>query len=175
MGIIKKYHAVKLVIGFIFKDETALRLAKKALIKKFGGVDYESPTLPFTHTDYYEAELGLDLKRKFISFERLILPQGLPRIKIYAAALEKKLSRCSKRLVNIDPGYLDMAKFVLASTKDYSHRVYLDKGILAEITLSYRNKTFGAREWTYPDYGSGAYIEIFNHIRDIYASQIENK
>lgn len=162
-------------MGFIFKEEDILDKAKGFLKKIFGKVDFESQTLPFKHTDYYEPEFGKDLKRKFISFKELILPQHLPKIKISTHRIEKKLSRGASRLINIDPGYLDLAKLILASTKDYKHRIYLDKGIYAEVTLFYQNKSFRFWEWTYPDYKTPEYIAIFNQIREIYAKQIKNK
>jgi hypothetical protein len=83
-------------------------------------------------------------------------------------ALEAKLSKEGKRTVNIDPGYIDMAKLVLFSTKDYTHRLYLNKGIFAEVTLYYKDDTFNPWPWTYPDYKSSEYIAIFNHIRGLY-------
>lgn len=171
MGRIRKHQAVKLVIGFIFQDENALDKAKNVLKRRFGKIDFESQALAFIHSDYYETEFGKDLKRKFVSFEKLIRPQNLPQIKINTNIIEGKLSKQGLRLINIDPGYLDMAKLILASTKDYKHRVYLDKGIYAEITLFYQNKSFTPWEWTYPDYKSSDYIGIFNQIRSIYSQQ----
>ncbi|MDD4979970.1 MAG: DUF4416 family protein [Candidatus Omnitrophica bacterium] len=175
MGKIKKHLAVKLFSGFIFKEENTLAKAESFLEKKFGRIDFESPLLPFTHTHYYEEEFGKGLKRKFVSFKKLIPPEGLPKIKIATNRIEQKLSRAGLRLINIDPGYLDMAKLVLATTKDYKHRIYLDKGIYAEITLFYEHKDFKAWEWTYPDYKTADYIAVFNRIREIYAAQIKNK
>ncbi len=172
---IKKHRPVKLIIGFIFQNESGPDKAKGILKSRFGKIDFESQTLAFTHTNYYEAEFGKNLKRKFISFEKLIQPQNLPKIKIRTNIIEEKLSRGGLRSINIDPGYLDMAKLILSSNKDYKHRIYLDKGIHAEITLFYQNKGFTPWEWTYPDYRSADYIAIFNHIREIYAKQIKNK
>lgn len=174
MGKIKAQQPVKLISGFIFQKETVVDKARGILEKKFGKIDLESPILQFTHTNYYEPEFGNDLKRKFISFKKLIHPQSLPRIKIITNAIENKLSKAGLRLINIDPGYLDMAKLILASTKDYKHRIYLDKGIYAEVTLFYQDKSFTPCEWTYPDYKCSDYIAIFNQIRQIYANQIKN-
>ncbi len=175
MGKINKPQSVKLVIGFIFKEGVSFNKAESILKRHFGKIDFESQVLQFTHTGYYEAEFGSNLKRKFICFAKLIQPQDLPEIKINTNTIEERLSSHGLRLINIDPGYLDMAKLVLASTKDYNHRIYLNKGIYAEITLFYQNKTFTPREWTYPDYKSGDYIEVFNRIREIYARQIETQ
>lgn len=168
-------NGVKLIIGFIFKEENILNEAKAILVRRFGKIDFESQTLPFVHTDYYEKEFGEDLKRKFISFTKLVLPCDLPKIKIITNKIETKLSSGSSRLINIDPGYLDLAKLILASTKDYKHRIYLNRGIYAEVTLFYQDKTFQSWQWTYPDYKTPEYIAIFNRIRQIYAQQIKDK
>ncbi len=168
MGKTRKILPVKLIIGFIFKEEPILKKGETLLKKYYGEVDFESQILEFIHSDYYEEEFGKGLKRKFISFKKLIPPQKLSKIKIAANQIENKLSKGQHRLINIDPGYLDMAKLVLASTKDYYHRIYLDKGIFSEVTLFYRGKTFTPWEWTYPDYRTPEYIAIFNKIRENY-------
>jgi hypothetical protein len=172
VGKIKKHQPVKLIIAFIFGQEQALEKAKIILKKYFGTIDFQSQPLPFVHTDYYEKELGAHLKRRFVSFQKLILPQNLPRIKSITNKIEQKLTQNTYRLINIDPGYLTLSKLILASTKDYKHRIYLNKGIYAEVTLFYQDKTFRSYEWTYPDYQSNEYIAIFNQIRQIYAQQI---
>lgn len=171
MGKIKRHRAVKLIIGFIFKEDKIFNQTRSLLERKFGKIDFESQGIPFTHTDYYEKEFGRPLQRRFISFKKLILPQELPEIKIATNKIENKMSKGVSRLINIDPGYLDLAKLVLASTKDYKHRIYLNRAIFAEVTLFYENKSFRPWEWTYPDYKTQAYIAIFNQIRDIYVQQ----
>jgi len=77
-----------------------------------------------------------------------------------------------KRRINIDPGFLSLGKLILATTKDQCHRVYLGRGIFAEVTLFYKRKTFNPWPWTYLDYKSQEYIDIFNSIRAIYQKQI---
>lgn len=161
---------VKLVIGFIYKDEAIFIKAKERLKKRFGKIDFESKVLDFNYTDYYEAQMGKGLKRKFVSFSKLISIADLYRIKLYTHRLETKFLTAKYRQVNIDPGYMDLAKLVLATTKDYAHRIFLRKGIFAEITLSFRGNSFSANEWTYPDYRSQEYIDIFNQIRKLYCS-----
>jgi len=208
MGQVRARQKVKLITGFIFKDEGVFNKAEGILKKRFGKIDFQSQTLPFTHTDYYEKEFGKGLKRVFVSFEKLILHENLPQIKILTNKIEHKLAKGSCRLsgapqtlvrgsllcqeiprirhprakamgistrrINIDPGYLDLAKLILASTKDFRHRIYLNKGIYADLTLFYQNKTFQTWEWTFPDYKTAEYIAIFNQIREIYTKQIKN-
>ena len=172
MGKIKACDPVKLIIGFIFNKQVCFTAAKNILEKKFGKIDFESQILPFNLTDYYKKEFGNNLKRSFVSFSRLINPEDLPKIKIATNKIEERLSVKNKRRINIDPGYLELSKLVLATTKDYSHRIYLGGGIYGEVTLYYCNATFTAWEWTYPDYKTDTYIQIFNQIRATYAKQI---
>lgn len=169
MGSARSPNRVKLIIGLIYRDSQEYLAVKPFLLRAFGPIDYESPELPFKHTDYYRREFGSFLTRRFIAFSRLILPSALASIKIRTNKIEQKRSRSGKRLVNIDPGYIDMAKLVLASTKDFCHRIYLDRGIFAEITLVYRKDSFTQQEWTYPDYRTPEYIAVFNRIRKDYA------
>lgn len=175
MGQLRYQPHVKLIIGLIFSDPRYLLKIKKILKRHFGRIDFESQIFPFTLTNYYEPEFGDNLKRAFISFEKLIRPERLATIKRLTNKLEHKLSKRDARMINIDPGYIDLAKLILASTKDYRHRIYLDKGIYAEITLYYQDRSFKYWEWTYPDYRSPEYIQVFNRIREIYAMQIAKK
>jgi hypothetical protein len=165
----KRNLKVKLVIGLIYKDEAIFIKIRRVLKKKFGKIDFESAAIDFKHTDYYEAEMGKQLKKRFISFSKLIPIEHLYRIKLYSNRLESKFSAGKCRRINIDPGYLDLAKFVLATTKDYAHRIFLRKGIFAEIALTFRGSSFSPNEWTYSDYRSDEYINIFNQIRKLYA------
>jgi hypothetical protein len=172
MGKLVSPIPVKLIIGLIFKNEEFLNITERILRSHFKATDYESQIIPFSHTDYYQKEFGLGLKRKFLSFNKLIPSERLAAIKVFTNKLEIKLSKNDYRNINIDPGYLTMAKLILASTKDFSHRIYLDKGIFAEVSLVYQKKSFQPQEWTYPDYRFTEYIQIFNEIRKLYAQQI---
>ena len=164
---------VKLIVGFIFKDEAALKKAEKLISKKFGAIDLQSRLIAFSYTDYYNKEFGEGLKRKFISLKRLVSPENIYRIKLLTNNMERALSKSGKRTVNIDPGYLTEAKLVLLTTKDHVHRIYLKNGIYAESTLKFQHGTYVPRETAYPDYKSDDYIEIFNEIRDLYRKQLK--
>lgn len=163
-----KISPVKLITGIIFKDEDLRIEAEKALRRRFGKLDFESKIMDFDYTDHYEQEMGKNLSRKFISFKRLIKPEKLAGIKRFTNSLESRFSLDGKRKINLDPGYLDANKLVLATTKDWGHRIYLRKGIYAEVTLYFQNKTFKGWEWTYPDYKGEDYICIFNALRKEY-------
>jgi len=167
MGIPRRAGKVKLIAGILFSDAGAYAAAKKALAGAFGRIDFESGVFDFTHTSYYAGEMGQGLKRRFLSFERLIDPAKAYGAKIRTNLIERCRMKGGRRTVNIDPGYLDLAKLVLFSTKDYSHRIYAGKGVFAEATLFYKNKAFNPWPWTYPDYKTAEYLGVFNSIRDI--------
>lgn len=169
MGSIRLPGKVKLIVGLLSNKAGLLKTIGCDLEKAFKNkVDYGSELLDFLHTDYYKEEFGPALKRKFLSFKNPVALKNIYRVKIETDAIERMFSENGKRTINIDPGYLDLSKLVLFSTKDYSHRIYLDGGIFAEVTLFFKDNTFNPWDWTYPDYKSRPYIEIFNRIRQIY-------
>jgi hypothetical protein len=172
MGAINEPPPVKLIVGMFTQEPRLFDVAQKKMSERFGPVDYESPTFPFDQTRYYAAEFGETLQRRFISFSRLIDPGELAAIKGWTNELERELALEGRRRINLDPGYLSLGKLVLATTKEWQHRIYLGGGIYAEVTLRYRQGSFRPWEWTYPDYRSPEYIATFNHIRHLYARQL---
>lgn len=168
MGEAKKPKQVKLIMGMLAKRQKLFDTAEEFFIREFGPIDYKSPEIPFDFTNYYKKEMGSPLKRKFISFKKTISPEKIAQIKLFTNIIEEKLSMDKKRRINIDPGYVSDSKLVLVTTKDYFHRIYLSHGIYAEITLRWKDGAFEPFEWTYPDYRSRGYINIFNKIRDAY-------
>jgi len=165
---------VKFICGFIFKDNTVYIKALAVLEKKFGAIDVESAAIDFNFTDYYEKEMGKDLIRRFISFKKLQDPGAFIKIKHFCVKLERKFAVGNLRRINIDPGYLNEAKLVLTTTKDFSHRIYLGSGVFAEITLNYHAKGFHDHSTTFPDYRTDKYKNIFLEIREIYRTQISD-
>ena len=172
MGKIKEPRPVKLIASIFTGDETLLAVARGALVKHFGPLDYQSEVLPFNHTSYYACEFGEGLLRQIVAFKGLIPPDCLAAIKRTTNELEMTWAENGRRRVNLDPGYLSLGKLVLATTKDYAHRIYLGQGIYAEVTLHYKHGAFQPWEWTYPDYASPPYRAIFAQIRRIYAAQL---
>jgi hypothetical protein len=174
MGRIYPPEKVKLIAGLISKDDELFDKVGAKLEKNLKNkIDFKSGLIDFTYTDYYNKEMGNPLKRRFISFKRLVRIETVAKIKLMTNNIEKRYSVNGKRLINIDPGYLDMAKLVLLSTKDYSHRIYIGNGIFAEVTLHYKDKRFNFWPWTYPDYKSQEYSSAFETIRDIYKNAKE--
>lgn len=176
MGVAKQHKPVKLIAGMISNDSDLILRVERILERSFGPIDFRTALLDFAYTDYYEPEMGGNLKRQFVSFRKLVNPEALPKIKLYTNRIELKysVSRDSpSRKINIDPGYLTEAKLILATTKDHQHRIYLNRGIYAEVTLKYADRTFLPWEWTYRDYQTKEYIDIFNEIRKIYMQQVK--
>ena len=176
MGVAKKHKPVKLIIGMISNDPDLIMKMEKTLEWKFGKIDFSTSLLDFAYTDYYAPEMGQNLKRQFISFRKLVNPETLPKIKHYTNRLELGMSRergKPSRRINIDPGYITDAKLILATTKDNAHRVYLYGGVFAEITLRFVDRSYQPWEWTYRDYQTKEYVDIFNEIRKIYLQQMK--
>ncbi len=142
-----------LISGIITADNRFLVEVEPALTDKFGPIVARSPVVSFKFTDYYKDEMGPNLIRQWVGFENLVEPDRLPEIKLATNALEQKFADSTgHRQVNLDPGILSLHNLVLATTKNYAHRVYLGKGIYAEVTLIYESGSFHPLEWTYPDY-----------------------
>jgi|LSQX01.2.fsa_nt_gb hypothetical protein len=181
MGKIFSPNPVKLIFSIISAENNLFYEAKDLLVSYFGNIDMESDFQLFDYTSYYRDEMGDRLKQKMISFEKLILPDQLSNIKINSNKWEFILSTrsdCSnevlekKRKVNLDPGYITLSKFVLASTKDGPARIYLKEGIYAEITLRFMNSSYHPLEWTYQNYKTELYLSFLNKVRERYKKEI---
>ena len=142
----------KLIIRFLFRDPGAQRQALNALESDFGPMDFLSAPGPFPYTTYYENEMGKGIRRQTACFLNLVAHGSLPDIKLRTNEIETSLLREGKRQVNIDPGLLSAERFVLATGKDFTHRIYLRDGIFADLTLIYQKGAYRPLPWTYPDY-----------------------
>ncbi|HUX12036.1 MAG TPA: DUF4416 family protein [Spirochaetia bacterium] len=172
MSKIVPFSPVKLVIPTLTAATEFLPRIRSELETAFGPIDYESRLLPFNYTEYYESEMGPDLRRIFYSIGPLFGPEQLADIKLRTDAIEKTFSVDSRRKVNLDPGVLSLSRFILATTKDHAHRIPLKGGIYAEVTLMYHKNGFEPLPWTYPDYRTPEYGEILSVIRGIYRRQL---
>jgi hypothetical protein len=143
------------------------------LAETYGVIVLRSTPMTFTQTTYYEREMGTNLTRLYVAFDPLVSIAALAAVKHMTSRLEARWSTPQgQRRVNIDPGYLDLAKVVLASTKDHSHRLYIGDGIFAEVTLRYRQHAFQSWAWTYPDYQVPATLTFFHQLRALYKRQL---
>lgn len=173
----------KLIISMFTSDKCLFDLYKEVLIKKFGEVDTESNDQHFNFTDYYEEEFGKNLMQKLFSFSTLIRQDELAEIKIITNGIENNFKNENiknnithpKRKINLDPGYITLDKYILASTKDGPSRIYLNQGIYAEITLRFINKSFVPCKYTYPNYKTNEYINYLNSVRKKYKLKLRDK
>ena len=169
MGEIQKPTPVLLLIAVSSRYEDALAWAEQRAASEFGTPRLKSTAFEFTETDYYQATMGTCLKKQFLTFQNLIDPGKLPHIKRLTNAWEQacaqQLGHPEPRPLNLDPGYLTLAKLVLATTKDHAHRIYMSEGIYAEVTLNYRSGGWRKCDWTYPDYQREDYQEFFTQCR----------
>ncbi len=161
---------VKLICGMITAETVLFDEATSILSENFGPVDIVSEVMDFDFTSYYDRQMGFPLYRQFISFDRLIDPGELIEAKIATNSLERVFAaRATQpgppRPINLDPGYIAQSKLVLASMKNFSHRIYLDKGVYGEVTLMYSGGKWNPHSWTFPDYGSGRYDGFLNSAR----------
>ncbi|MFW6139638.1 MAG: DUF4416 family protein [Spirochaetota bacterium] len=142
----------------------------------FGKIILKSAPFSFEETDYYTQEMGGELVREYVGFDCLINMDDITKIKLKTNRIERNIFlENGKRLVNIDPGYATSGKVVLATTKDYQHRIYLKDGIYAEVTLCYRKGDFVPWGWTYPDYRRKESLEFFTKLRAVYRNKIRKE
>ena len=163
---------VKLFAGAFSADEEVLDHVIEKLAARFGPVDWRSPPMMFDRTRYYEKEMGWPLHRRFVAFEGLISAESLVDVKLATNRIEAAHTDSGRRIVNIDPGYLSAERLVLATGKNYVHRIYLGKGIYADLTLVFSRGGFKTLNWTYPDYADPRLIGLFNELRTQYMTQL---
>ena len=167
---------VQLVVALFSRHAEVLDTAEDRLQAACGPISLRSPRWPFDQTRYYEPTMGRHLVKELVAFDELIDRARIVEIKLATNELERQLADGSRwsesRPVNVDPGYLSADKFVLATTKDYSHRIYLGRGIYAEVTLHYTSGTFEPWPWTYPDYRTDGYRAFLSEVRQTYLSRL---
>jgi len=168
----------KLIIGVLAAERRCLPATVEAIEARFGSADFVSDVWRFEQTDYYKEQTGEHILRQFVSIERLIKPGKLAKIKLRTNRLEKKLARelglPLPRPVNLDPGIIEPSKLVLATTKNYSHRIYIGKRIYAEVTLRFEKGRWQAFEYTYPDYQQRCYLDFFERVRRRLVEQLRS-
>ncbi|MFC1555443.1 phosphoribosylformylglycinamidine cyclo-ligase [candidate division KSB1 bacterium] len=175
MGVPEIPKKVKLIAAITVQKENQLPDVEEFLKENFGAIDHRSPVFPFTYTDYYEEEMGKGLFKVFFSFKRLISRETLPAAKHLTNEFEQKNGVDGKRTINIDPGYIGEANLVLATTKNFSHRIYIGDGIYADCHLVYEKEKFQPLPWTYPDFESKEASEFLVHTRKIYYQQLDEE
>lgn len=164
----------KLIIGIFTGEKKCFSSVAKELVTKFGMADITSQWIPFNYTSYYASEMGGGLFRRIMSFETLIGQDELSEIKLFTNEIEKRHAESGNRIVNIDPGYMLPSRFILATGKDYAHRVYIGKGIYADLTLMFGKGGVQTLPWTYPDYADKSIISYLECVRNKYIKDLKS-
>lgn len=178
MAEARPFSPVKLICGIIASEERVFDRVFERLTHIYGPTDSSSPFFDFEFTDYYEKQMGKALKRRFLSLTNLYHPEKLGEIKIRTNKLEdeiRKEFKSNHRIVNVDPGYLTSSALIMATAKDFAHRIPLQLGIYAHLELLFEKKQVRTLSWTYPDYRTEGYQRYFMEVRKIYLKQLKQK
>lgn len=179
MGTPDAYQPHKLFVAVLYASGVTFEELREVLEGCFGAVDSILEPHPFTHSTYYDQEMGPCLQRALLSFSRIVDPSSMARLKRTTNALERRFARPApsgetglRRTVNLDPGLLSLSRVMLATTKASAHRVPLCAGYYAEVTLMFRRGRYVPFEWTYPDYRSEPFLDWLLLVRRSYHSQL---
>lgn len=179
MWELKTPKQVKLITAILAADDKSLKSAVGEVQEQFGKIDLQSDVWNFTQTDYYKKELGDNILRQFVTIEKLIDPGGLAQIKHKTNDMEQKLaSRTDLQLprpVNIDPGIIEPSKLILASTKNFAHRIYIGQKMYAEVTLLFDKGIWRSMPYTFPDYKQSHYHDFFSKVREKLVEQLKTQ
>ena len=168
-----------LVLAAFSRHEAAVQWARDRAVGCWGPLAMVSPLFDFKETDYYESTMGTPLRKIFFTFKRPFDPAEIAAVKLRTNRLEEEYAESAghaePRPLNLDPGYVTLGKLVLASAKDYAHRIYLSRGIHAEITLSWRHGRWQPHEWTFADYRRSDYQQFFSQCRELLHQRLRKK
>jgi hypothetical protein len=166
---------VKLFVGVLTSVPGIIPEAEQRLLKLFGAIDSRSESFHFDSTHYYDETMGTPIYRCFLAFANLINPSAVADAKVRTNAMESDFANeysNPQRPINLDPGYLEESKIVLASTKNFYHRILISSGIYGEVTLHFEAGEWRLFPWTYPDYKTGQYHPFFSSLRELYRNQL---
>ena len=179
MGEVSQHRPVMLIAAVISRFDKAFDWARDKTSSSWSEIEIESPRFDFVETEFYHETMGTDLKKQFFAYSKLIDPEKIAAAKIAANQWEREFAKTSQwpvqRPLNIDPGYVTEAKLVLATTKDRDHRIYLQQGIFAEVTLHYHDRQWRSDRWTYPDYQRADFQEFFSKCRKLLRQMYRNQ
>jgi len=178
MAEAKSPETVKLVCGMISGRVDLFDLAAGRMAERLGAPELTSEIMDFDFTHYYDRQMGSPLYRRFTAFEFLAPPDALVEVKCWTNELEARFAAeiaAPSRPINLDPGYVAESKLVLASMKDFAHRLYLGRGVYGEVTLTYSKGPWEPLGWTFPDFASPRYHAFLTAVRDRLRKQTSGK
>ena len=159
------------MVALLWAAPRSRDVALEQLVLRWGAIDFSGADHPFDVTDYYEDEMGPSLQRRLVSFSRMIPPESLPEAKLACNRIEERLAHGGRRRVNLDAGYLDHSKVVLASLKFAGQKIHLGKGVYADLMSRYRKGRYRPLEWAFPDFRDGRYDRDLARIRELYMAR----
>lgn len=162
----------RLVVSVLYRENRRFLEAVPRVESVAGPVRAAGGPIPFDRTDYYGVEMGAPLFRRFLAAERAVPRDALAPIKVAMESIEAEMSEGGRRTVNLDPGLLTPENFILATGKNYSHRVYLGEGVFADLALVYRGGEFRPLPWTYPDYASEEIRSLLRELRREHLAEV---
>lgn len=169
MGELRTPAKVKIIVGILAKNAESVENVRSILVNRFGPEELSLKPFPFTFTNYYKQEIGTNPVRAFFSYENLVDRESIVDIKLWTNDVELEIAKQNGteglRPVNLDPGYMTLGQFFLATTKDQRQRVYMQRGIFVEPTLYFQDGHFHSFDWTYRDYQSETYIKYLEQVR----------
>lgn len=173
MGALHEFEKEKLIIGVIYHDKEVYNSAIERLCAEFGPIDLESERFSFSRefSDYYDGELGGEGERVILSFRDTQDASRQAEIKTFTNALESEYTRDGGRLINLDPGFMNHGRLMLATTKETGFRIPLSLGIYTELTLFWARGGWQRFPWTYRDYQSERVQRFLTEVRKIYLAQ----
>ena len=161
-----------LTISVMFRDTEMLEEVRTVLEKKYGEIDAVSKVYDFSSiSPYYDPEMGSDIKKIVFSFKEPVPRDFLKEVKLFCVQLEKERSVNGNRLVNLDPGLVTLENFILATGKNFSHRIYLGSGVFAEVTLIFGKNTVRELPWSYRDYLYEPARSFLLEVRELYRTK----
>lgn len=175
MGTAREPKPAKYFVALLSSDVDLLTAVETDLSPILSEIDARSEVVPWIASKFYEREMGRGLLRRFVSFSVLQSPENLAEIKLQTQRIEDNYRIVAAgRRVNLDPGYIDAFKLVLASTKNAGQRIYLRSGIYGEATLLYHDAAFHGLEYSYRDYLWPESLAFFTQMRAQYLTQLRN-
>jgi len=173
MATVYEFEKEKLIVGVIYHDKEAFEIAIKRLVEEFGEIDFSCEEFSFSKefSTYYDEELGGEGLRRIYSFKELVSPDRQADIKKFTNALEAELSLDGKRLINLDPGFINHGRLMLATTKEAGFRIPLKDGIYTELTLFFARGSWHKLPWSYRDYQSEKVQAFLTTVRAEYLRQ----
>ena len=174
MGAIHEFEPEKLIIGVIYNDKKVFNEAMSIIFEKFGESDGMCEEFSFSDefSSYYDTELGGKGIRRIYSFERLVDPSRQAEIKKFTNDVEKKFSdEDGNRKINLDPGFINHGRLMLATTKETGFRIPLEDGIYTELTLFWARGGWQKFPWSYRDYQSERVQSFLTSVRKKYLAE----